>query len=89
MIDILMGNMTIEQFEAEHNFHLTDQERAFFQSTRQDLATVIEKGRWHGFDMPREIVCGDKDMADKVYAILGKYSDQMSPPFRVIWDKEG
>lgn len=70
---ILLGNLTVKDFEEKHGFTLSDDDRAALESMRQDSAQKIEKGKFHIFDMPRNIVCGDSDTCQKVYDILKGY----------------
>ena len=37
------------------------------KQTQQDNATNIAKGKWHCFDIPFNLVCGDMEIATKIF----------------------
>ena len=67
------GNLSVEQIEQRCNIKLSEQEKEFLNKTRQEKANGIEGGKWHCFDLPFQILCGDEDMAIKGYEIFKKY----------------
>lgn len=70
---IALGNLTIKELEEKHGFTLTEEHRSTLEAMRQDNAQHIEKGKFHIFDMPRNILCGDDGTCKKVYSILKEY----------------
>lgn len=70
---IALGNFTIKELEEKHGFTLTDEHRSTLEAMRQDSAQHIEKGKFHIFDIPRSIICGDSNTCQKVYNILKEY----------------
>lgn len=80
---ILLGNLTVQQIEERLGITLTDEERQFLISTRQEKAENIAKDKWHCFDMPFNMVCGSRDFVMKVYEVLKPYSDKMIVPLQV------
>ena len=37
------------------------------KQTHQDEASNIAKGKWHCFDIPFQLVCGDMEVATKIF----------------------
>ncbi len=71
---IMLGNLSLDMMEKEQGFVLSNEDRETLASMRQDNADV-KKGSetYHIFDIPRTILCGTMDVAQKVYDILKKY----------------
>jgi len=71
-MEIKLGNLTVDEIEKRCNIKLSDEDKEFLKNTRQDNAQHIEKGKWHCFDLPFQIVT-DEEMAEKLYKIFIKY----------------
>lgn len=84
MIDlsVMFGNLTTEEILSRLGITVSDDEHKKLENLRDDNANV-PKGKWHGFDMPFEIVCGDVETAKVVYGILSKYEDQFKRPLQI------
>jgi len=67
MSGIMLGNLTVEQIENRIGIDFPDKIKIFMKENNQDEASNIKKGKWHCFDIPFHIVCGDIDTATKIY----------------------
>ena len=63
----MLGNLTIDQIEKRLGIEFSEEIREFMKKTHQGRAENIEKGKWHCFDIPFNLVCGDMDIAKKIY----------------------
>jgi len=63
---IMLGNLTISQIEDRTGVELSDADKTELSGMRQEKAENIAPGKWHCFDLPFMIVCGDKPTAEKV-----------------------
>ena len=70
---IRLGNLTLEQIEKRTGISISDEDRKELDQMRQEKAEHIENGKWHCFDLPFMIICGNKPTAEKVIKILTKY----------------
>lgn len=70
---IMLGNLTLEQIEKRTGISISDEDRKELNQMRQEKAEHIENGKWHCFDLPFMIICGDKPTAEKVVKMLTKY----------------
>lgn len=70
---IMLGNLTLKQIEERTGISVSDDDRAELNGMRQEKAENIAPGKWHCFDLPFMIVCGDKPTAEKVVKILSSY----------------
>lgn len=74
MSGFMLGNLSVEEMEIKHSFTLSDEDRKVLESMRQKVADVKRGDNvFHIFDIPRTIVCGNMETAQKVYDILKKY----------------
>lgn len=64
---IKLGNLSVSQIEKRLGIEFPEEIREFMKQTHQDDASNIEKGKWHCFDIPFNLVCGDMEIATKIY----------------------
>ena len=76
-MSIMLGNLTTKQIEDRLGIALTDTEREALNSMHQSKAEGIQKDKWHCFDMPFTLLCGSRETAQSVYAVLRPYSNSM------------
>ena len=72
-MNIYMGNFTTAQMASEMGIELSAEDAKTLDAMRQDDAQNIKPGRYHCFDAPRMLVCGDLATCYKVHDILAKY----------------
>ena len=64
---MMFGNLKVEEIERRLGIEFPTEIREFMRNTHQAKAETIEKGKWHCFDMPFNLVCGDVETATKIY----------------------
>ncbi len=64
---IMLGNLTISEIESRIGIPFPEEIREFMDETHQDEASKIKPGKWHCFDIPFCLVCGDMKTAEKIY----------------------
>jgi len=64
---MMLGNKSVSQIEKRLGIDFTEEIRDFMNKTRQQEAENIAKGKWHCFDIPFNIVCGDMETAVRIY----------------------
>lgn len=75
MTVFMLGNLSVEEMERKHSFTLSDEDRQVLKSMRQMQADVNRGDNvFHIFDIPRTILCGNMETAQKIYDILKKYT---------------
>jgi hypothetical protein len=85
---VMLGNLSVQQIEERLGIELTDEERAFLSSSRQQRAEGIAKDKWHCFDIPFVMVCGSQETAMKVCEILRPYESKMTDAIRIVIARE-
>jgi hypothetical protein len=63
----MLGNLSVSQIEKRLGIEFPQEIRDFMEKTNQPEAMNIGKGKWHCFDMPFTIVCGDMETATKIF----------------------
>jgi len=63
----MLGNLSVSQIEERLGIEFPEEIRDFMKRTRQHEANNIEKGKWHCFDIPFNLVCGDMETASKIF----------------------
>jgi len=80
---ISLGNLTIEQMEKRTGVEWPSELRTLLADRHQDRATDIAPGKWHCFDLPFFLVCGDMETAQTVYDHLRPLSTSFKEPLQI------
>jgi hypothetical protein len=78
----MLGNLSVSQIENRLGIEFPDEIKEFMKKTHNPSATNIAKGKWHCFDIPFVMVCGDLEVATKIYDSLKDKSDQCKEPLQ-------
>ena len=82
MSGIMLGNLTVEQIESRIGIDFPEEVKTFMKENNQGEATNIKKGKWHCFDIPFHIVCGDVETATKIYNSVKERSKEVKEALR-------
>jgi len=63
----MLGNLSVCQIEKRLGIEFPLEIKEFMIKTHQPNASNIEKGKWHCFDLPFTLVCGDLEIATKIF----------------------
>lgn len=77
---IMFGNLKVEEIEIRMGIDFPDDIRAFMQENNQSEAAKIEPGKWHCFDIPFHMVCGDIETATKIYNSVKERAGEVKEP---------
>jgi len=66
-MSIMLGNQSVSQIEKRLGIEFPEEIREFMNKTHQSEASNIAKGKWHCFDLPFNLVCGDMETATKIF----------------------
>lgn len=73
---MMLGNLSVQQIEERLGIEFPEDIRRFMKETRQQEAENIKKGKWHCFDLPFHIICGDLETATKIYESVKDKSNE-------------
>jgi len=66
-MSVMLGNLKVIQIEKRLGIEFPEEIREFMKNTHQPEANNIAKGKWHCFDIPFNLVCGDLETATKIF----------------------
>ena len=72
----MLGNLSVSQIEKRLGIEFPEETRDFMNQTHQAEAANIVKGKWHCFDIPFNLVCGDVETATKIYNSVKERSNE-------------
>jgi len=72
----MLGNLSVKQIEERLGIDFPEEIRDFMKKSYQANASNIAVGKWHCFDLPFHIVCGDLETATKIYESVKDRSDE-------------
>ena len=67
---MLLGNLTIEQMEKRAGVKFSQELIEYMEPRKQEEANKVKSGKWHCFDLPFTLVCGDRETATEIYQHL-------------------
>ena len=70
---IMLGNLSVDEIENRLDIKLTNEDKTTLLESRQLKAEDIADGKWHCFDIPFMIVCGNKAFAEKLNKMFSQY----------------
>lgn len=79
---MMLGNLTIEQIEERIGINFTEEIRNFMKENHQEEANNIKNGKWHCFDLPFNLVCGDVETATKIYNSVKDRAKEIKEPLK-------
>lgn len=82
---IMLGNLGTKQIA--ERLEIDEQIIAEMEEVRQQKAEDIKRGKWHCFDMPFTILCGDKKTAEKWVGILSPHAEKFPCQIGIGWEK--
>lgn len=73
-MSIYLGNLTIDQMENRSGIEWPSDLKKFLNTCHQSKAEDVQPGKWHCFDIPFFLVCGDMPTAQRIYDYLAPIS---------------
>lgn len=69
-MEIMLGNLNVSEIEARLGINFPKDIIEFMEQNHQASARNISIGKWHCFDIPFHLVCGDVETAKKIFNAL-------------------
>ena len=79
-MSIFLGNLSVDQIEKRIGIEFPEATRKFMETNHQCNAGPVAKGKWHCFDIPFHIVCGDIETAKVIYGSVKDQSSKVVEP---------
>jgi len=84
-MNIYLGNLTIVQIEKRIGIDFPEQTREYLKKNHQSEAANIKKGKWHCFDIPFMMQCGDIETARMVYESMKDRASEVKEPLQISY----
>ena len=73
---MMLGNLSVKQIEERLGIEFPENIREFMKKSHQPVASNIGVGKWHCFDLPFNLVCGDIEVATKIFNSVKEKSSE-------------
>lgn len=81
---MMLGNLSVKQMEERMGIEFPDELKDILIKCHQHNVSIeMREGFWHCFDMPFNMVCGGKDLAQLVSDHLSPMIDDIITPLNV------
>ena len=71
---IYLGDLSIKEIENRSGVKFPEELVEYLKPRYQEKANHIQPGKWHCFDIPFVLVCGDMETAKEIYKHLKPFS---------------
>lgn len=75
-MSIMLGNLSVSQIEKRLGIGFPEEIKEFMKKTHEPSANNIGIGKWHCFDIPFNLVCGDMQTATTIFNGLKDKSNE-------------
>lgn len=83
---IYLGNLSVEDIQRRAGVTFPPELVEYMKSRQQAVASNIQPGKWHCFDIPFFLVCGDMETATHIYEAIKDLP--IKTPFQIGVDNE-
>jgi hypothetical protein len=80
---ILLGNLTINDIEKRSGVIFPEELKSYMQTRQQPDASNVKDGKWHCFDIPFNLVCGDMETANEIFRHLSPLSSDFKEKLQI------
>jgi hypothetical protein len=89
VMSIMLGDLSVSEIEERLGVDFPEDIREFMKQNYQPKAENIAKGKWHCFDIPFNLVCGDMETATKIYESIKGRAGECKEGLRFSLDRAG
>ena len=79
-MSIFLGNLNVKEIEQRLGIDFPDDVREFMEQSHQSEASNVKPGKWHCFDIPFNLVCGDRNTATRIYESVKERAAEVKEP---------
>ena len=72
----MLGNLSVDEMQRKCGVEFPVELVDYMKSRHQPEAENVQSGKWHCFDLPFTLVCGDMETAQEVFRYLSPLSSQ-------------
>ena len=82
-MSIYLGNLSIDEMEKRSGVVFPAELKDYMEPRRQQNASNVKQGKWHCFDIPFVLVCGDMETATEIHNHLKAFGSDFKEPLRI------
>lgn len=82
-MSIYLGNMTVDEIEKRAGVEFPEELREYMKPRHQSAADNIQPGKWHCFDIPFNLLCGDRATATEIHRHLAPLSKDFKQSLQI------
>lgn len=79
----MLGNLTIDEMQKRAGVTFPKELVEYMEPRKQEEASNIKAGKWHCFDIPFTLLCGDRETATEIYKHLSPMSSDFKKKMRI------
>ncbi len=78
-----LGNLSIDAIEKRAGVAFPKKLKDYMSTRKQENASDVAAGRWHCFDIPFVLVCGDMETATEIHKHLEFLGSAFKEPLQI------
>lgn len=82
-MQIKLGNLSVSDIEKRLGISFPNEISEFMENNHHASANNIPVGKWHCFDIPFNLVCGDVETATKIFSALKDQASMCKESLRI------
>ena len=82
---IYLGNLGIEEIEKRSGVAFSQELKDYMIPRWQQSASNVKSGKWHCFDIPFLLMCGDVSTASEIHKHLKNSGSDFKEPFQIAF----
>jgi len=86
-MNIQLGNLSIKEIERRSGVTFPQPLVEYMETRHQPKADGIAAGKWHCFDIPFNLLCGDRETATEIHRHLAPLSSQFQEKLQISLTK--
>jgi hypothetical protein len=79
----MLGNLSVDEMQAKSGIEFPVELIEYMKDRHQQEAENIKPGKWHCFDLPFTLVCGDMETAQEVFRYLSPLSSSFKQQMQI------
>lgn len=88
-MSIYLGNLSAEDIERRAGVQFPAELHEYMADKHQERASNVAAGKWHCFDIPFVLVCGDMQTATIIHGHLRDLGQQFKQPLQIALQEGG
>ena len=80
---IMLGDLSVDEMQQRAGIEFPIELIDYMKARHQSEAENIKSGKWHCFDLPFTLVCGDRETAKEVFRHLSPLSNSFKQKMQI------